>query len=82
MIIGNIYKSYIDSIKIASICSANSSDLLITLLRSVFATGDEKFSWSELTEAKNPKNKKNTKKISFIKGTPFGRSGKRGVVIG
>ena len=42
--------------------------------------GDEKFSWGELTEAKNPKNKKNTKKISFIKGTPSGRSGKRGVV--
>ena len=36
--------------------------------------GDEKFSWGEPTEAKNPKK-------NFSKGpSPFSRSGKRGVV--
>ena len=51
------------------------------LLKSGFTKGDEKFSWGEPTEAKNPKNKKKiTKKIFFSKGPPFGRSGKRGVV--
>ena len=50
------------------------------LLKSDFAKGDEKFSWGEPTEAKNPENKKNTKKNFFLRVPPFGRSGKRGVV--
>ena len=46
------------------------SDLLIMLLKSDFTKGgDEKFSWGEPTEAKNPK--KIRKKFSFSKSTPL-----------